>query len=224
MNKFFENFILKKYKNISFDIFDTLIERDVSDPLDIFTLVENETGEPNFRIKRIQAEKMARNRSVSKEVNKEDIYCEYNAYRESCERLKDTELRIEAENIHIKKSMFLFYKRCVAENKNIFLVSDMYLNADFIDYLLKKCGIHGYKKIYVSCEYEKNKVTSELFKVLLEDAGIMKNDIVHFGDSPKADLLGARKAGIFSVLVMKKNLLGWIKGKLVRKLNRGCYK
>ena len=224
MNKFFENFILWKYENISFDIFDTLIERDVSDPLDIFTLVENETGEPNFRIKRIQAEKVARDKSLSKEVNIEDIYREYNAERDSCNSLKDTELRIESEHIHVKNSVLSFFQRCMTKGKNIFLVSDMYLNADFIDYLLKKCGIHGYKKIYVSCEYEKNKVTSELFKVLLEDAGIMKNDIVHFGDSPKADLLGARKAGIFSVLVMKKNLLGWIKGKLVRKLNRGCYK
>ena len=224
MNEFFENFILRKYENISFDIFDTLIERDVLDPLDIFTLVENETREPNFRIKRIQAEKIARNKSLSKEVNIDDIYREYKAEIESCESLKNVELRLETEHIHIKKRMIQFYKRCIAEDKNIFLVSDMYLKADFIDNLLKKCGIYGYKKLYVSCEYKKNKVTSELFKMLLKDESIMKNDIVHFGDSPKADLLGAWKAGIFSIPVMKKNMLGWIKGKLVRKRNRGCCK
>lgn len=224
MNKLLENFILRKYKNISFDIFDTLIERDVSDPSDIFTLVENETGEPDFRIKRIQAEKIARNKSLSKEVNIDDIYCEYNAERESSENLKDVELKLEAEHIHVKKSMIAFYERCMAENKNVFLVSDMYLKAKFIDDLLKKCDIYGYKKLYVSCEYKKNKVTSELFNTLLKDEGIMKNDIVHFGDSPKADLVGAWKAGIFSVLVMKKNMFGWIKGKLVRGRNRECCK
>ena len=70
MNKLLEEFILHKYKNISFDIFDTLIERDVSDPLDIFALVEKETGEPNFRIKRIQAEKIARNKIHPSIVNR----------------------------------------------------------------------------------------------------------------------------------------------------------
>lgn len=224
MNKLLGNFILRKYKNISFDIFDTLIERDVSDPSDIFTLVENETGEPDFRIKRIQAEKIARNKSLSKEVNIDDIYREYNAEKKSSESLKEVELRLEAEHIHVKKSMLLFYKRCIMEDKNVFLVSDMYLKTKFIDDLLKKCGIYGYKKLYVSCEYKKNKVTSELFGTLLKDEGIMKNDIVHFGDSPKADLLGAWKAGIFSILVMKKNTLGWIKGKLVRGRNRECCK
>lgn len=91
----------------------------------------------------------------------------------------------------------------------------------YIAYCIRH-GINEYKKLYVSCEYKKNKVTSELFKILLKDEDIVKNDIVHLGDSPKADLLGARKAGIFSVLVMKKNMLGWIKGKLVRRRNRGC--
>lgn len=224
MNEFLENFILRKYENISFDIFDTLIERDVSDPLDIFTLVENETGEPNFRLKRIQAEKRARDKSLSKEVNIDDIYREYNAEIASGESLKDAELRLEVEHIHVKKSMLPFYKRCIAEEKSIFLVSDMYLKAEFIEDLLKKCGIYGYKKLYVSCEYKKNKVTSELFKTLLKNEAIMKNDIVHFGDSPKADLLGAWKAGIFSVLVMKKNMLGWIKEKLVKRRSRGCCK
>jgi predicted HAD superfamily hydrolase len=220
MNKLLEKFILHKYKNISFDIFDTLIERDVSDPLDIFALVEKETGEPNFRIKRIQAEKKARNKSISKEVNIDDIYREYEG--DSCEYLKSVELRLEDEHIHVKKSMYNFYQQCISDGKNIFLVSDMYLKSDFIDELLKKKGINEYKKLYVSCEYKKNKVTSELFKTLLKDEDIVKNDIVHLGDSPKADLLGAGKAGIFSVLVMKKNMLGWIKGKLVRRRNRGC--
>lgn len=216
MNKLLEGFILQKYKNISFDIFDTLIERDVSDPLDIFTLVEKETGEPNFRIKRIQAEKIARNKSLSKEVNIDDIYCEYE--EESCEYLKKMELKMEAQHINIKKNMVYFYQRCIAENKNIFLVSDMYLPAKFIESLLVACDIRDYKKLYVSCEYEKTKVSSELFRTLLDQENISKEDIVHIGDSPKADFWGARKAGIFSVLIFKKNMLGWVMGKLKNKI------
>ena len=218
MNKLLEKFLLRKYQNISFDIFDTLIERDVEDPLDIFSFVENETGELNFRNKRIQAEKSARRKKISKEISMEDIYQEYKEGDFSCEYLKNMELKMEAQHINIKKNMVYFYQRCIAENKNIFLVSDMYLPAKFIESLLVACDIRDYKKLYVSCEYEKTKVSSELFRTLLDQENISKEDIVHIGDSPKADFWGARKAGIFSVLIFKKNMLGWVMGKLKNKI------
>ena len=216
MNKLFEDFLLKKYENISFDIFDTLIERDVKDPLEIFSLVGNETGEFDFRNKRIQAEKLARRNSRSREITIDEIYLEYKEENYSIEYLKSIELIMEERHIHLKKNMMRFYHRCIVENKNVFLVSDMYLPADFIESLLISCGIRDYKKLYVSCEYKKNKVTSELFRILLDQENISKEDIVHIGDSPKADFWGARKAGIFSVLVCKKNMLGRIMGKLKR--------
>lgn len=214
MNKLLKKCLLKKYQNISFDIFDTLIERDVESPLDIFSFVENETGELNFRNKRIQAEKSAREKKLTKEISIEDIYQEYKEEENSCEYLKNIELKMEAQHIHIKKDMVYFYHQCISENKNVFLVSDMYLPAKFIESLLVTCGICNYKKLYVSCEYKKNKVTSELFRILLDQENIPKEGIVHIGDSPRADFWGARKAGIFSVLICKKNMFGWIMGKL----------
>lgn len=62
MNRVLENHILKKYNYISFDVFDTLIERDVPDPKDIFSIIEKTTDETDFRNKRIKAEKIARSK------------------------------------------------------------------------------------------------------------------------------------------------------------------
>ena len=218
MNKLLENSIINKYKKISFDIFDTLIERDVLDPLDIFSIVENETGELNFRNKRIQAEKEARRKSISKEVTLGDIYREYQGGDRLCNDLRDAELRIEEKHIHVKESIYSFYQRCISENRNVFLVSDMYLTTNCIENILRTCNIRGYKKLYISCEYNKNKVTSELFGELINSEHINKKDIIHIGDSPKADLIGARKAGIHSILIPKKNAIGWVRRKIVEEM------
>lgn len=204
MNRILENYILKHYRYISFDIFDTLIERDVPDPVDIFSLVEIETGESNFKAKRIQAEKVARSKSDSKEVTIEDIYKEYDGTRDIQDYLKEAELRMEARHIHIKRSMFSFFCRCIAEDKTIFLTSDMYLSSVYYKTLLSGCGIKGYKQLYVSCDYHKNKANSDLFEEIINSEHINKKEIVHIGDSPRADFIGAHKAGIDAVLIPRK--------------------
>lgn len=79
--------------------------------------MEKETGEPNFRIKRIQAEKIARNKSISKEVNIDDIYREYEG--DSCEYLKSVELRLEDEHIHVKRA-------CIISINNAYRMARIY--------------------------------------------------------------------------------------------------
>lgn len=218
MNRLLQSYILTKYANISFDIFDTIIERDVSNPLDIFSLVENETEEPDFRNRRIQAERRARIKSPSGEVSIEDIYSEYKESEKHCDFLMNAELIMEEKHIHIKKSMYSFYTRCIAQNKNVYLVSDMYLPVNFIEHLLENCNVHGYKKLYVSCEHKKNKVTSELFRKLINDENIRRNELIHIGDSFKADFQGAHKIGISSVLIPRKNIIKEVEEKVKQKI------
>lgn len=51
---------LQRYDVISFDVFDTLICRTVQQPADIFRILEQQTGIPEFAVYRIEAEKAAR--------------------------------------------------------------------------------------------------------------------------------------------------------------------
>lgn len=217
MNRVLENHILKKYNYISFDVFDTLIERDVPDPKDIFSIIEKTTDETDFRNKRIKAEKIARSKSMSGEVKLNEIYHEYEENQISRDELEKMEIKTEAQHLHKKKGMTDFYQRCITEGKTVFLVSDMYLSGKTLHQLLDNCGISGYRALYVSCDYQDNKVTSQLFKILLKDERIDRDKLLHIGDSPKADYIGAHKAGIHSILIPKSNMMLWIKNKLFSK-------
>ena len=213
MNRWISNNILKHYDTVSFDIFDTLIEREVCRPSDIFRIAGREVlgagEEDTFCRKRIIAEEIAREGRENHEVVLDNIYEELlGEYGSKCSILKEAEVDLEVRLCHKKKANFPFYKTCNAKGKQIFLVSDMYLPSEIIRNMLNKCGIDQYNALYVSGEYGRNKISGELFQVLLRDNHIDCSRMVHIGDSIKADVMGAHKAGIKAVLVGRKNRLG----------------
>ncbi len=74
--------ILKEIKNydiVSFDIFDTLLKRNVKEPTDVFSYMEKKYQINGFREKRIEAEKAARKKKNGLEISLEDIYAEFGA-------------------------------------------------------------------------------------------------------------------------------------------------
>ena len=78
MNRWISNNILKHYDTISFDIFDTLVEREVCRPSDIFRIAGRDVlgaeQEDAFCRKRIIAEQIARERKENHEVVLDNIY------------------------------------------------------------------------------------------------------------------------------------------------------
>ena len=62
------------HKIISFDLFDTLIKRNVVSPTDIFRIVELDTKCRNFAYDRIEAEEKARKVTINEEVTLQEIY------------------------------------------------------------------------------------------------------------------------------------------------------
>lgn len=68
--------ILKEIKNydiVSFDIFDTLLKRNVKEPTDVFSYMEKKYQINGFREKRIEAEKAARKKKNGLEISLEPI-------------------------------------------------------------------------------------------------------------------------------------------------------
>lgn len=211
MNPVILKYILKHFQIVSFDIFDTLIERNVHKPTDIFQITgEKVLGEirgQEFCENRVYAETCARQKQINNEVTLEQIYNELVKVYASdiIEMLKKMEIQIELENCHKKETMFPFYKKCMETGKSIFLISDMYLPQKVIEQMLKKCEIEHYQKLYISNVYGKNKLSGELFQKVLKDNKINPSEMIHIGDSVKADFLGARKKGIHSILIGRKN-------------------
>ena len=61
-------------------------------------------------------------------------------------------------------------------------------------------GISGYKKLFVSCEYHKNKVTG-LYKVFKEY--VRGNSYLHIGDNYYADCVYSQQNGLDSFYIKK---------------------
>lgn len=197
--------LLKKCESfdiVSFDIFDTLLKRDVMEPIDVFSIIEKkydsllQNRKSEYSKKRLLAEKKARESSQYDEITLEEIYDVIDFSDEEKTILKQMELEIEADILHGNKSIISFYKQCIKLGKSVYIVSDMYLPQDFLEKILIREGITGYKKVFISCVYRKTKRSGLLFKVLCEEERISPKDIVHIGDSRYADYIGPRKIGI----------------------------
>lgn len=208
-----EKFI-QKYKAVSFDIFDTLVERNVDSPEDIFKkvgkMVFGENKADQFCNQRKRAEIEARKRQNSGEVTLNQIYNELcSKYdNDTIDLLRSTEIEMEIQSCYKKGSTKKIYEMCLKLKKDIFLISDMYLPYDVIERILEKCNINGYCKIYISNIYGKNKISGELFDIVLHENSIKPSEIIHIGDSIRADFIGARKVKIKSFLIGRKNRIG----------------
>ena len=144
MNWLLKKFI-KKYDVISFDVFDTLIERNVRCPSDIFRLVGkavlgNDKFE-DFCKDRKKAEKDARMKK-SGEVTFDEIYEQLdNKYLKIKDKLKFAELRWELNLCHIKKNIKPIFDYAILNKKTVYLISDMYLPYNVIEKMYTKSCI-----------------------------------------------------------------------------------
>ncbi len=185
---------------ISFDIFDTLIIRDVPFPTDVFEMLN--PLDPTFKSRRIEAEKRTRSESGKEDITLEEIYKVL--YDDPCERQHAMEREIEAELKVCKanKPALTFFNACKESGKKIIIISDMYLNSHTIRTILTKCGYDiSSVPLYVSSEYAKTKHTGSLFKTVLSLENVAPHDIIHIGDNWRSDWLRPRMIGMKSVLV-----------------------
>lgn len=195
---------ISKYPVISFDVFDTLIKRDVPEPDYVFRLVEKQydkltRGKSDFYSKRLKAESDAR-MSLGTDINIDEIYDFYEGNDK--ELLKKMELDVELDICTASPIMLSVFYEAVKQNKKIILISDMYLKSDFIIALLDNCGITGYRKLFVSCEVRKNKASGALYDYIRQVENI-KEEWLHIGDSVKGDYISPKLKGIKSCLISR---------------------
>ena len=206
---------MRPFQAVSFDIFDTLLERDVDRPVDVFLRVGDivlGAGEGEaFQHDRIVAESKARAMAENHECTLDGIYTALEGmgyYPDLLEQLKAEEVRSELTGCFVKASMKPVFDAALKAGKTVFLISDMYLPPDVIREMAARCGYTGYEKLFVSNEYGVSKRSGRLFETVLAEYGLSKKDLVHIGDSIGADLLGAAKAGVRALPVSRRNRLG----------------
>lgn len=198
---------IEQYKYISFDVFDTLLKRNLEKPTDIFTILEMSGFKKyglifkNFKSNRIKAEQIARNKETE-EVTLSDIYEKLrkvlpdNNIRSWA---KEEEERLEYKYCNINEVIKPVYDYCIENNKKIIIITDIYLSQNLIEKMLNKCGINQWDALFVSSAVGLTKQTGALFKYVLNNLNIANTSIIHIGDNNISDIKKANESGIKSI-------------------------
>jgi predicted HAD superfamily hydrolase len=196
-------------KIYSFDLFDTLVERNVNDPKDVFSLVEA-TGVVkyrfilfhllSFKFLRVLSEKIARfiNKRKKEDINIFEIYKILSFFFVNSIDVLEKEVEVEllvlkplVKNIEVLKA--LKKRGCF-----VCVTSDMYLTLNILKKILHKNNI-TVDRIYVSSKCELTKASGNLFKYIAKDNDISLTDIVHYGDNLWSDVESPTRLGIRAI-------------------------
>lgn len=209
MNDKIKNLIsdLLNYDIITFDIFDTLITRQVLHPTDIFlfvekkSILENNFGQ-DFCEQRKKVEQLAY-KNYGENVTLKNIYDilqkEYSYSVAQCKILMNLELEAEKELVIPRLDMLQIFKELQKNNKKIILISDMYLSSKYILILLNKCGYFGDFDIWVSNEKNASKASGKLWKKFF--GTINNKKTIHLGDNKWSDVHQVKSLGHEAILI-----------------------
>lgn len=183
---------------VSFDLFDTLLVRNIASFEGLIGLVEARLREKNISIhdfvnKRIQVEKTL---SVGKAPVLKAIYSEVlkdvSGIDITADELALLEFNIDKSVIEARTEVVELLK-VVSKTKQVCIVSDSYYSKNQINEILQVIGVSGINDVFVSCEYGTSK-TDGLFDVFVDVVGT--KNILHIGDDIVADIESAYRHGI----------------------------
>lgn len=206
---------LARFAVVSFDVFDTLVVRPLREPADLFLAVEAALrGEFSaaavyWADRRRAAEAAARERAWKEEGRGEirfaelraPLALEFGAHVADRGLALETELELALCRPH--PTVAPLFRALRAAGKRLVLASDMYLPADTVEAMLRRCGIEGHERLYLSSELDRTKGRGDLFAHLLGDLGVAATAVGHVGDNPHGDGRMASAAGIDAFLLPK---------------------
>lgn len=187
------------YDVVSFDLFDTLIMRQVLFPADVFELVDDRLRQHGIIIEDFPAKRMASEKELSRERAPRlvEIYSHmkqtYRIAEIEPEQMAVLEWEIDCGLVVPRKEVCRLLSDLEARGKKVYIVTDSYYNKKQIVRILKKCGITHYTDVFVSCEYGRGK-TQGLFYEFKEVVDAWS--YLHIGDDVAADVESAEKSGI----------------------------
>lgn len=190
------------FEYVSFDIFDTLLFRTVLSPEDVFDIVQYRYNEKhdnkirNFKETRTRYEIKLRDSDKNREITLEKIYNSLPYTEEIKKELCYLEKNTEINNCIPNMPMLELMQKCSEYNKKIIIVSDMYLDRDTIEKMLRKIGITCRYRLFLSSEEGVTKKSGRLFPKVIDILGVKSSDIIHIGDNEYSDIKMAEKAGI----------------------------
>lgn len=209
---------------VSFDMFDTLVQRDgLFCPKDLFYRVQA-LAETRCAIRlndfvsvRVRAESIARVRARgrhSEETTLEEIYIELAKILRlpagMGHAILETELECERAALMELPNGKRLYDASILAGKTVVVTSDTYLSRAFVQDVLEKAGFEKVHRVYASSEFGKTKHDGSLFDIVLKDLACPPSRLLHVGDNPLSDAAAALGKGLRSfVCTNPKQRLKW---------------
>lgn len=198
-------------ETVSFDVFDTLIQRPFRQPTDLFCLLEDKWQRENrrcllsFADARAEAETSARVWARGKKEDV-DLYDIYNALRVTCGASEDcadtmrfAEMEAEIEYCQPRHTGVQLFRLAKAMGRRVVLTSDMYLDSATITAMLNKCGVDGWDAFFLSNEQNALKWNGGLYRRMLDGLNARPETVLHIGDNWENDFIQPRRWGLHAL-------------------------
>jgi len=186
---------LDRYQAISFDFFDTLVERQIPDPHAVFSAMQQhdfiQSRSSSFRRLRVEAETQARTRGKP-EITIAEIYeelvCISSFTRQDIPELIKLEQEYELATLSARPLGVDLLNKARVHGLNIVIASDFYIGEQFIRQVMRKVGISSNDiAILVSCDQQCTKHEGSMFALIEAELKIPANRILHVGDNRHSD-------------------------------------
>ena len=196
---------IDNYEVVSFDIFDTLIMRKIYMPQDLYKIVDMRVKKAlgdhiNYYEMRMEAEFG----NSKKEQLLDDIYCSMNKTwkfsEDVLQQIMEIEIETEKRFLIPRKDMIQLYNE-IGKNKEVHLISDMYLPEKIVCDILAENGVHAVASIFISGEEKANKRDGTLWKKYAETV-VRGRTAIHIGDNYLSDVEMPEKYGIHGAYIM----------------------
>ena len=207
---------LPNVKAVTFDIFDTLVERRSGRPETIFALLDVVARQKapqisNFVAVRKQAERNAREIAGMREITMVEIWDHFSQLTglsaAVCTDLARHECELEITFCEAKPIGIDLLRTALEEGRAVYLLSDIYFDRDTVEAILAKAGVIGYSKLYISSEIGGTKHYGGMFKLLLSENDLIAGEVLHIGDNPHSDVAMPKSVGMLALQIEKSDAM-----------------
>ncbi|RAS08848.1 hypothetical protein C7415_105332 [Cupriavidus alkaliphilus] len=198
--------LMERHSVVSFDVFDTLIERPFEHPNDLFDYLAPNmrelSGLPelDFRKIRQDARGYVKDGQHGEEVTLAERYRALAEHLDIApevgERMRQLEEDTELRLCRPRKTGQSLYELALAMGKKVILVSDIFFEEDFMQRLLDRHGYTRHAATYLSSKEGKLKHSGNLYPVVVNAMEVTANEILHIGDNVHADIKQAKACGL----------------------------
>ncbi|MFT3802261.1 MAG: hydrolase [Burkholderiaceae bacterium] len=184
---------------VSFDLFDTLFVRPLTDPEDLFDIIGARYGIDDFRARRrtAQIEAFRRMHEVGlAEIDLDGIYRCFGPLPVPAQTLHQAEYDLELQLTVPNPEMTAVFRRALSLGKRVVIASDMYLPLAFFESLLDLHGLDRVPLFISSARNATKRDHGDLFDLIADEMGVRHERILHIGDNAVSDEQRAAEKGL----------------------------